>query len=62
MHVSSRSIRRPEDDPASPGGGPRPVLAFVLYALLAMAGTLLLARHGGAAFQCGEDPAACGTP
>ena len=62
MHVSPRPIRPPRDDPAPPKGGRRPVLAFVLYALLAMAGTLLLARHGGPAFHCGEDPAACGTP
>ena len=62
MHVSPRPIRPPEDGPVPPRGGPGPVLAFVLYALLAMAGTLLLAWHGGAAFQCGEDPAACNAP
>ena len=62
MHVSPRPIRPPEDDSAPSRGGPRPVLAFILCALLAMAGTLLLARHGGTAFQCGEDPAACNTP
>ena len=62
MHVSPRPIRPSQDDPVSLRGGPRPLLAFVLYAVLAMAATLLLARHGGAAFQCGEDPAACGEP
>lgn len=62
MYVSSRPIRPPQHDPAPSQGGLRPVLAFVLYALLAVAGTLLLARHDGAAFQCGEDPAACGVP
>lgn len=62
MHVSPRPTRPPQDDPAPLQGGSRPVLAFALYAVLAVAGTLLLARHGGAAFQCGEDPAACGTP
>ena len=62
MHVSPRPIRLPEHDPAPPRGGPRPVLAFVFYAVLAMAGTLLLAWHGGAAFHCGKEPAACGVP
>ena len=62
MHVSPRPIRPSGDDPAPPRGGSGPVLAFVFYAVLAVAGTLLLARHGGAAFHCGEDPAACGEP
>ena len=62
MHVSPHPIRPPEDDPVPPRSGPRPVLAFALYALLAMTATLLLARHGGAEFQCGEDPIACIAP
>lgn len=62
MYVSPRPIRPPHDDPAPSRGRPLPVLAFTLYAVLAMAGTLLLARHGGAAFHCGEDPAACSAP
>ena len=62
MHVSPHPIRPPGHHPAPPRGGLRPVLAFVLYALLAIAGTLLLVRHEGAAFQCGEDPAACNMP
>lgn len=62
MHVSPRPIRPPEGDPAPPRGGLRPVLVFALYAVLAVAGTLLLARHGRTPFYCGEDPIACGVP
>lgn len=62
MHVSPRPIRPPQDDPLPVQGGSRPVLAFALYALLAMAGTLLLAWHGDETCQCGEDPTACSAP
>lgn len=62
MYVTPRPIRPPQNNPLHLRGGSRFMLAFALYALLAMAGTLLLAQHGGAALQCGEDPTACGVP
>lgn len=63
MHVSPRPIRPFEDDPAPVRqGGRLPTLAFIVYALLAMTGTILLSVHEGSALQCGEDPAACGEP
>lgn len=61
------TTRRPDRPPPergrpSPRGGVLPVLAFVLYVLLALAATLLLAARPGGAFPCAQDPAACDAP
>lgn len=63
MYIDHRPIRPAEDDPTPRRGGPLPVLAFALFASLAMAGTILLDRYGaGTPLRCGEDPADCGMP
>ena len=46
MYIDHRPIRPAEDDPIPRRGGPLPVLAFALFALLAVAGTILLALGG----------------
>ena len=61
MPISSRPVRLPGDNPASPQAGPPLVLAFVLSVLPAAAGTFLPASDGGIA-PCGGDLAACGAP
>jgi hypothetical protein len=65
MHVSRLGPIHPprEDDPAPRRGGHLSTLAFVLCALLAMAGTILLSERGrGLALQCAEAPATCAAP
>ncbi len=60
MHISPRPVRPEAEDPAPDRRGRFAVLAFILCALLAMAGTILLAKYTGIVAQCGEIPAACG--
>ena len=62
MHISPRPIRPFAEDPPPDRRGRFVILAFILYALLAMAGTILLARHTGTVAQCADILPACGLP
>ena len=66
MHISPRPIRPFEDEPAPDHRGRFAVMASILYALLAMAGTILLARYLSGYTEtitwCGEILVACGLP
>ena len=59
MYVSPRPIRLPVHDVPPLRRDLFPLLAFALYVLLAITGTLLLGARAGTAFQCGEASAAC---
>lgn len=64
MYISPRLPRFDKGGPKLRHGGRLPLLAFALYALLAMAGTLLLGAYGITAPElCMEDlAAACVAP
>lgn len=60
MHISPRPFRLPfEEVSASSRTGSRSVMAFLLCAVLTLAGVSLLSAYGIAPpTPCGEDPAA----
>lgn len=66
MHISPRPIRPFGDEPTRDHRGRFAVMAFILYALLAMAGTILLARYLAGYTEtiarCGDILVACGLP